>query len=56
MTTETETSIGGYAKVGELTLAHSIKTELIDVGPTQTLTLDTIELDVPIPDERFRME
>lgn len=55
METEVETYIGDYKKVGALTLAHSVKNEMIDIGMTQEVILETIELDVDLPDDRFAM-
>lgn len=55
METDVETYISDYRKVEGLMMAHMIKSELIDVGMTQTLTMETIELNVDIADDRFAM-
>lgn len=55
METDVETYISDYRKVGELMMAHTVKTELIDVGMTQTVTMETVELNADVPDDRFAM-
>jgi len=55
METDVETYYDDYRKIGDLMMAHSIKNELIDVGMTQILTMDTIELNVAVADDRFAM-
>ena len=50
-----ETYLGDYKKVGELMIAHTIKTELIDAGLTQLFRIEALELNVDIPDERFTL-
>ncbi len=55
METDVETYVSDYKKVDELMMAHTIKTELIDVGMTQTMMMETVELNVDIPDDRFAM-
>lgn len=53
--TEADTFIGDYKEVDGLVMAHSIKTELIDMGMTQELKVDSVELNVEIADNRFVM-
>ena len=55
METDVETYLGEYKKVGDLMLAHNIKNELIDVGMTQTLTMESVEFNIDLADERFAM-
>ncbi len=55
METEVDTFIGDYKEVGGLMMAHNIKTELIDMGMTQNITMDSIEFNVEIADDRFAM-
>ena len=53
--TEVDTFISDYKEIGGLRMAYNIKTELIDMGMTQNLTMETIELNVEIADDRFVM-
>ena len=53
--TEVEIFLEDYKKVGRLTIAHTIKTELIDVGLTQWFRIEALEFNVDIPDERFAL-
>ena len=52
---DTVTNIGDYKEVGALILPYSISVELTDMGMTQSITFDTIELDVELADDRFTM-
>jgi outer membrane lipoprotein-sorting protein len=55
METDVETYISEYRQVGGLMMAHNIKSELIDVGMTQIVKLENVELNVEIADDRFMM-
>jgi len=52
---ETETIVGDYKKVDGLTFAHSIDGGAKGAPMRQKLTIEKIELNVPIDDARFKM-
>jgi len=52
---EFETSVGDYKEVGALVFAHSYESKAKGMPQGQTITLDKIELDVPVPADRFTM-
>lgn len=53
--TDVETYIGEYKKIDKVMMAHAIKTELIDMGMTQELTLESFEFNLDLGDDRFAM-
>jgi len=52
---ETVTTIGDYRRVGDLVLAHSYDMKPKGAPQGQTITFETVELGVELPDSRFAM-
>ena len=52
---ETEQTIGDYKDVGGLLMPHSFESGVKGHPEKQKLTIEKIELDVPISDERYAM-
>jgi hypothetical protein len=52
---EVTTVIGDYKDVDGLLIAHSMEIAYGGGPPNQVVTIDSVELDVDIPDERFEM-
>ncbi len=51
---EFEVALGDYKEVNGLLVAHSVETRR-GPGGANTITLDKVEMNVPLPDERFTM-
>lgn len=51
---DTETVSSQYEDVGGLVLPHKVQLGIKGEVPTQTIVFDTIELNVPLDDSRFR--
>ncbi len=52
---ESETILGDYKSVGGLMVAHSIDGAAKGAPTRQKLTIEKVELNVPIDDARFKM-
>jgi hypothetical protein len=52
---EHDTTMSDYRKVGGLMFPHAIETGLTNAPQRQRLVIDSIEINVPIADDRFRM-
>jgi outer membrane lipoprotein-sorting protein len=52
---ESESSIGDYKEVGGLMFPHAIESGQKGSAQRMKMTIDKVELDVPIDDARFRM-
>lgn len=52
---EGETEIGDYKEVGDLVIAHSMESKQNGAPGGQVLTIEKVEVNVDIPDDRFAM-
>src|SRR5512139_1010770 len=52
---ENSTSIGDYKEVGGLMLPHAMETTQAGSPQSQKITIEKIELNVPVDDARFKM-
>ncbi|MFW6078908.1 MAG: hypothetical protein ACODAE_04765 [Gemmatimonadota bacterium] len=55
MELEFETELGDYRPVGDLLIAHSVETRVVGAPGSEAMLIDSIELNVDVPDSVFEM-